>query len=94
MHRFVYALLLLAWPAHADCVQWGHDPHGNSACLVDRNVAESGHSGSSFSTYVLPNNVVTTSPTARLGCADDEERVMRQDFSIGCAKDVRPQEWR
>jgi hypothetical protein len=102
MHRIAYALLLLALPAHAACLQWGHDQHGNSACVAIGNpaVAESGHSGSSFSTYTIPPGyllappTVGVSPEARLGCAADEERVMRQDFSIGCAKDVRRQQWR
>jgi len=90
MHRIAYALLLLASPADAACVQWGHDLHGDSACVREEAVAEKGHSGSSFMT----DNVVGVSPEARLSCAADEERVMRQDFSIGCAKDVRPQQWR
>lgn len=27
------------------------------------------------------------------GCLPGEERVMRSDFSVGCAKDVHPQTW-
>ena len=100
MHRIAYALLLLASPANAACLQWGHDVKGNAACVRDEAVAEKGHSGSSFSTYILPPGFVLATPTVgissteRLGCAADEERVMRQDFSMGCAKDVRPQQWR
>lgn len=43
--------------------------------------------------------MIINSPTPReaphsvYGCQPNEERVLRSDFSIGCAKDVHPQSW-
>ena len=36
---------------------------------------------------------IATSPPDIYGCLLGEERVFRSDFSVGCAKDVHPQQW-
>lgn len=63
-------------------------------CAVQAHAGGDGMVSGDGSPSSIYNNSVSVPPDAKFGCAADEERVMRQDFSIGCARDVRPQQWR
>ena len=68
-------------------------PQASGGCYLDttNNVWRCSTAGQIFT--FSDNGAVAVVPDGVFGCFPNEERVLRTDFSIGCAKDVHPQSW-
>lgn len=72
-------------------------PHGVTFCNVNggddaSRVAVTGMS-CPMGMMIEGFTAATYGPNATYGCLPNEERVLRSDFSIGCAREVHPQGW-
>jgi hypothetical protein len=95
MKPFAWLLLAAAVgcaPARADCLRWGTSISGAKVCTEDDAVNRDPVVPLDDKIWFSHGTTVPV-PPAVFGCAEGEERVMRQDFSVACATGVRPQRW-